>query len=162
VSPHAERHPLRHPRPAEERGFAFTAIISIGLAIGANSSIFGFIDAILLRPLPVQRASEVVSLRQIEPTASASGLANLSGGLSYPDVRLLQGEQQIVRRFTCIPPGSGGFCSRRANSTAVAYGLSLTLNVLVPLAPLSTTLLAAAIPARRASRVDPLIALRQD
>jgi len=63
-------------------GFAFTAIISIGLAIGANSSIFGFIDALLLRPLPVQRASDVLSLRQIEPTASASGLANLSGGFS--------------------------------------------------------------------------------
>jgi hypothetical protein len=39
---------------------------------------------------------------------------------------------------------------------------SLTLNVLVPLALLLTTLLAAAIPARRASRVDPLSALRQD
>jgi predicted permease len=69
----------------QNRGFALTAIISIGLAIGANSSIFGFIDAILLRPLPVQRASDVVSLRQIDPTASASGLANLGGSLSYPD-----------------------------------------------------------------------------
>ena len=39
---------------------------------------------------------------------------------------------------------------------------SLVLNVLVPLALMLTTLLAAAIPARRASRVDPLIALRQD
>jgi predicted permease len=65
--------------------FAFTAIVSIGLAIGANSAIFGFIDALLLRPLPVTRASDVVSLRQIEPTASASGLANLGGAISYPD-----------------------------------------------------------------------------
>jgi ABC-type antimicrobial peptide transport system permease subunit len=39
---------------------------------------------------------------------------------------------------------------------------SVTLNVLVPLALMMTTLIAAAIPARRASRVDPLIALRQD
>jgi predicted permease len=39
---------------------------------------------------------------------------------------------------------------------------SLGLNVLVPLGLLLTTLLAVAIPARRASRVDPLIALRQD
>jgi hypothetical protein len=66
----------------QNRGFAFTAILSIGLAIGANSSIFGFIDALLLRPLPVLRASDVVSVRQIEPTASASGLANLGGSMS--------------------------------------------------------------------------------
>src|SRR5215470_14923017 len=66
-------------------GFAFTAIISIGLAIGANSSIFGFIDALLLRPLPVLRASDLVAVRQIEPAASASGLANLGGSMSYPD-----------------------------------------------------------------------------
>src|SRR5205814_1138650 len=69
----------------KNRGFAFTAIISIGLAIGANSSIFGFIDALLLRPLPVTRPSDVLSLRQIDPTASASGLANLGGAISYPD-----------------------------------------------------------------------------
>src|SRR5215831_4979908 len=66
-------------------GFALTAILSIGLAVGANSSIFGFIDAILLRPLPVLRASDVVAVRQIEPTTSASGLANLGGSMSYPD-----------------------------------------------------------------------------
>jgi len=69
----------------QNRGFALTAIISIGLAIGTNSSIFGFVDALLLRPLPVTRASDVVSLRQIDPTASASGLANLGGASSYPD-----------------------------------------------------------------------------
>ena len=42
------------------------------------------------------------------------------------------------------------------------FPFSLTLNVLVPLALMLTTLIAAAIPARRASQVDPLIALRQD
>jgi predicted permease len=69
----------------QKPGFALTAIISIGLAIGANSSIFGFIDALLLRPLPVLRASDVVTLRQIDPTVSSSGLANLGGSISYSD-----------------------------------------------------------------------------
>jgi predicted permease len=66
-------------------GFALTAILSIGLAIGANSSIFGFIDALLLRPFPVLRASDVVAVQQVKPAASASGLANLGGAMSYPD-----------------------------------------------------------------------------
>jgi predicted permease len=43
-------------------GFALTAILSIGLAIGANSSIFSLQDGLLLRPLPIERPSEVVSI----------------------------------------------------------------------------------------------------
>jgi putative ABC transport system permease protein len=92
----------------QNRGFAFTAIISIGLAIGANSSIFGFIDALLLRPLPVPRASDVLSLRQIEPTASASGLANLSGGFSYPDFVYFKENNQSFEdllAFHLVPAG---------------------------------------------------------
>ncbi|MGC9950796.1 MAG: hypothetical protein ABSF64_30900 [Bryobacteraceae bacterium] len=33
--------------------FAVVAVISLALAIGANSAIFSFADALLLRPLPV-------------------------------------------------------------------------------------------------------------
>jgi hypothetical protein len=36
-------------------GFALTAIMSISLAIGANSAIFSIADGLLLRPLPVPR-----------------------------------------------------------------------------------------------------------
>src|SRR5262245_20855339 len=92
----------------QNRGFAFTAIISIGLAIGANSSIFGFIDAILLRPLPIPRASKVVSLRQIEPTASASGLANLGGRMSYPDFIYFKNNNQSFEdllAYDLVPVG---------------------------------------------------------
>jgi putative ABC transport system permease protein len=78
-------------------GFALTAILSIGLAIGANSAIFGFIDALLLRPFPVLRASDVVAVQQIKPAASASGLANLGGSMSYPDfVYLRENDKSFV------------------------------------------------------------------
>src|SRR5437867_6014719 len=58
--------------------FAFTAIISIALAVGANSAIFSMADAILLRPLPVPRASEVVTLSAIGPRGRFINV-------SYPD-----------------------------------------------------------------------------
>ena len=59
-------------------GFAFTAIISIAIAIGANSAIFSMADALLLRPLPVAKASEIVTVRATGPSGR---LVNLS----YPD-----------------------------------------------------------------------------
>jgi hypothetical protein len=103
-------------------GFALTAILSIGLAIGANSAIFGFIDALLLRPFPVLRASDVVAVQQIKPAASASGLANLGGSMSYPDfVYLRENDKSFVDllAYELIV----GFCPRFAHSAADPHGV---------------------------------------
>ena len=41
------------------RAFTAVAILSLALGIGATSAMFSFADALLLRPLPVLRPSEV-------------------------------------------------------------------------------------------------------
>jgi putative ABC transport system permease protein len=43
-------------------GFTFLAIFSMALGIGANTAIFSLIDTVLLRPLPVRGASQLVEL----------------------------------------------------------------------------------------------------
>jgi macrolide transport system ATP-binding/permease protein len=43
-------------------GFTLLAIISMALGIGANTAIFSLIDTVLLRPLPVRNASQLVEL----------------------------------------------------------------------------------------------------
>src|SRR5215470_2256733 len=65
-------------------GFALTAIVSIALAIGANSTIFSFADGLLLRPLPLPNPSQVVTLRSLPPTVSSLPLRG-TGEMSYAD-----------------------------------------------------------------------------
>jgi predicted permease len=43
--------------------FTAVAVLSLALAIGANTALFGLVDQILLRMLPVQRPQELVQLR---------------------------------------------------------------------------------------------------
>ncbi len=70
-------------------GFALTAILSIALAIGANSAIFSYADGLLLRPLPVEKPSEIVTLGSISPSMSSMPLRGV-GSVSYPQKALRQ------------------------------------------------------------------------
>jgi predicted permease len=63
-------------------GFTLVAVVSLAIGIGVNSAMFSFADALLLRPLPVLRPSEVVTVG----TDSAGGfLADRLSFVSYPD-----------------------------------------------------------------------------
>src|SRR6266852_5149177 len=47
---------------AASPGFASIAVVSLAIGIGANCAIFSFADALLLRPLPVARPGEVLTV----------------------------------------------------------------------------------------------------
>jgi len=47
----------RHP------GFALTAIVTLALGIGATTAIFSVVNAVVLRPLPYERADRIVAIR---------------------------------------------------------------------------------------------------
>src|SRR5437868_14178889 len=45
-------------------GFSFVAVASLALGIGANTAIFTFVNAALLRPLPYPHAGRILALKQ--------------------------------------------------------------------------------------------------
>ncbi len=60
-------------------GFTIAAVMSIALGIGANTAIFGLMDLLLFRPLPVRSPQELV---HITTTGERSG--GTSGSSNYP------------------------------------------------------------------------------
>ena len=72
-------------------GFAFVALISLALGIGANAVIFSLVSTCLLRPLPISHPQQVIEISQgkrNDPSYSQS--------MSYPDYKDLRDRNQVL------------------------------------------------------------------
>lgn len=68
-------------------GYAATAILSLGLAIGLNTAVFNLLDAVLLRRLPVDAPERLVLIEGMHETVTSI--------ISYPMYRDLAERQQV-------------------------------------------------------------------
>ena len=68
---------------AKSPGFTAVAILSLTLGIGANTAIFSLVNTAALRPLPVARPNELMSLKNANGSKIDTGFSYLN----YKDFR---------------------------------------------------------------------------
>lgn len=108
-------------------GFALTAILSIALGVGANAGIFSLADALLLRPLPVSQASQVVSL--VGQTMSQNALLRFgSGAMSYRDFADFRDKNQSFESLVAFNLFASGFARDSKTQAQLRMGFLATGN----------------------------------
>jgi predicted permease len=86
-------------------GFTSVVLLILGLGIGANTSIFSLIDALMLRPLPVPHPEQLVAIGDPRNTQHVSEGTPQADALSYPLYQDLRDQNHVL---------TGAYASGRA------------------------------------------------
>jgi predicted permease len=80
-------------------GFAFVAILTLTLGIGANTALFSVVNGVLLNPLPYPKPDQLVTLHESKPNFD-------SGSISFPNFRDWRNENRTFSAMAIARPYS--------------------------------------------------------
>src|ERR687887_565984 len=81
-------------------GFTVVAVLSLALGVGANTAIFGIVNAVLLRSLPFSHPERLVKI-----VASNRGVGARDIGLSVPEFDDLRSRAGVFDQVTATQGG---------------------------------------------------------
>jgi len=82
-------------------GFSAIAILSLALGIGANTTIFTVVNAILLHPLPVKDISRLVQVDTVDSKTLVTTANTTKLQMSYPNFQDYARENQVFAGLSC-------------------------------------------------------------
>lgn len=113
------RFALRHLTKAP--GYTLTAVVTLAVAIAANSAIFSAVYGVLLRPLPISDASRLVVVWDSDPVR---GLPVIE--LSYRQVEKWAATGRVFERAAAVGASTWPvLLEHRGESTRLALGRSV-------------------------------------
>lgn len=145
---------------AKSPGFTAVAVLTLALGIGSTTAIFSVIYGVLLRPLAVPEARQVVQVvltRHGELSEDAFNYAQSLRGRDFGQAFKLSGLGLLLG----LPIA---FAATRVMATEIfgIVSLNLVMFAVLPSLLMLTALAAGYLPARRATKVDPNVALRYE
>src|SRR4051812_12840888 len=111
---------------AASPGFTTVAVLSLAIGIGANCAIFSFADALLLRPLPVARPAEVLTVGSTT-TLEAFGASSLTS--SYPDYVDLRDRAKSFSGLAAVRGVTAGFATDPKATPRLKLGMLVSANM---------------------------------
>ena len=109
---------------AKNPGFSLIAIMSIAIGVGANAAMFSIADGLILRPLAVPAASELITLSATTPAGEVR-----NSGISYPDYVDIRNRARSFQGLAATRFVTASLATRRDESVHSTVGVAVSANL---------------------------------
>ena len=109
---------------AKNPGFSLIAIMSIAIGVGANAAMFSIADGLILRPLAVPAANELITVSATTPAGEVR-----TSGISYPDYVDIRSRARGFGGLAATRFVNASLARQRDESAQSALGQAVSANL---------------------------------